>query len=598
MKRQKRNEGALAEFPMLRTLRIRQFVIIEDLTVEFDSGLSLLTGETGAGKSILVDALGLAVGHRGERSAIRAGAERAIVEALFDVAPDSAAWAWAEAQEIPDFAENGEILIRRELPVEGTGRVTVNGSPFTLTLLRELGQRLLELHGQHEHQSLLSPERHLQLLDRAGGHAAQLDETRDAYRAVLSQRAARDELGQRAEQRRERKQELERSIREIDAVNPRAGELGELDRERAVLRNAEGAGRLLDELVALCYEDEPSAAALAAGAARRAEELAALDGSLQELAARLGTSAVELQDVGAAFRDYRERTDFNPERLEEVEARRVALERLCLRYGADETAVLEAAVVARNELASLRDLDEQLQASDRRVERAEQSYRRKAARLSRARKAAAKRLAPAVEAQFRAVALEKAAFRVEFLPGRGEVLGTSKDEALPLGPRGAERAEFLLAANPGEPFRPLSKIASGGELSRIMLALHAVLDDAAEGRALVFDEVDAGVGGAVADAVGARLARLAQRQQVLCVTHLPQVAAYADGHYRVVKRVTNNRTFAEIIGLSGEDRIEELARMLGGKRPTPVSRRHATELLTAASRTARGAWGEQARRKA
>jgi DNA repair protein RecN (Recombination protein N) len=598
MERQKRNGRAPIEFPMLRTLRIRQFVIIEDLTVEFESGLSLLTGETGAGKSILVDALGLAVGHRGDRTLIRAGSTRAIVEALFDVAPDSAAWAWAETQEITELFDNGEILIRRELPAEGTGRVTVNGSPFTLSLLRELGQRLLELHGQHEHQSLLSPERHLRLLDRAGGNAAQLRETRSAYRAVLHQRATRDELRQRAVQRQQRKQELEHAIREIEAVNPRSGELAELDRERALLRNAEGAGRLLDELVGLCYEGEPNAAELAAGAARRAEDLANLDGSLQELAERLDSTAVELQDIGAAFRDYREHADFNPERLEVVENRRVALERLCLRYGADEAAVLESVAAAQKELASLRDLDQQLETADRHVEKAEQDYRRKASRLSRARRAAAKRLVPAVEAQFRALALEKAAFRVELLPARGEALGPSKEDPVPLGPRGADRAEFLLAANPGEPFRSLGKIASGGELSRIMLALHAVLDDASEGRALVFDEVDAGVGGAVADAVGARLARLAERQQVLCVTHLPQVAAYADGHYRVIKRVSDNRTFAQIVGLSGEDRVEELARMLGGKRPTPVSRKHAAELLTAAGRGAPGAWRERARRKA
>jgi DNA repair protein RecN (Recombination protein N) len=583
---------------MLRTLRIRQLVIIEDLRVEFDSGLSLLTGETGAGKSILVDALGLAVGHRGDRSLIRAGADRAIVEALFEIAPDSPVRAWADGRELQELVEGGEVLIRRELPATGNGRITVNGSPFTLVLLRELGGRLLELHGQHEHQSLLVPERHLQLLDRAGGNGVPLAEVRQAFESVVVARGARDDLRQLAEQRSQRMQELQHTIQEIDAVAPRPGELAELDRERTMLRNAADIGRLLDEVVALSYEGEPAGAGLAAGAARRAEELARLDPSLRELAERLNSAAVELQEVGAAFRDYRERTDFNPERLEDVEARRVALERLCLRYGADESAVLEAAAGARNELARLQQIDEQLEAADREVEQAEQRYLRCANRLSRGRKVAVKQLVPAVEAQFRALALDKAMLRVALTPARGETLDSGASAVTPLGPRGAERAEFLLAANPGEPFRPLGKIASGGELSRIMLALHAVLEDAGEGRVLVFDEVDAGVGGAVADAVGARLAQLAARQQVLCVTHLPQVAAYADGHYCVAKRVSDNRTFAEISELSGQDRVEELARMLGGKRPTPLSRRHAEELLAAAGRAANSAWRTQARRKA
>jgi DNA repair protein RecN (Recombination protein N) len=571
---------------MLRTLRVRRLVIVEDLTVEFSPGLNLITGETGAGKSILVEALGLVAGRRADRSMLRAGADKAIVEALFDVDPGSPAALWAEQNGYEDLIEEGQLLVRRELPADGAGRVLINGSPGTLGLLREWSGRLLELHAQQEHRSLLLPENHLALLDRFGGHDEALERTGQAYDAAVRARQERDDLAAAARQRAERLEELEKTVREIDAVAPRAGERDDLDRERALLRNASRVAQLLDELVDLSYEGEPSAAGLAAGAARRAAELAELDPGLAENAERLAAAVAELQDLGSAFRDYRTRADFDPDRLEELEARRVALERLCLRYGADEGAVLERREAARSELDSLRDIDAELQRADDELRAAEGLYLETAARLSAVRREAASRLGPAVVEQLRALALEKARWSVEFSPARGEGAGPQE---LPLHPRGVERAAFLLAPNPGEPFAPLHKAASGGELSRAMLALHVVAGDGGEERVLVFDEVDAGVGGAVADAVGARLARLAQRQQVLCVTHLPQVAAYADRHLAVRKSVRNGRTHARIDDLQGEARVSELARMLGGKQATPTSRRHATELLDAAARGARRA---------
>jgi DNA repair protein RecN (Recombination protein N) len=557
---------------LLQTLRIRNLVIIEDLTIDFGPGLNLLTGETGAGKSILVDALGLVSGFRADRSLVRAGEAKATVEALFAVDGDADTGAWLRERGVNDVDE-GQLVIRREVGAEGTGRVMLNGSPCTLGVVRELSDRLLELHGQHDPKSLLQSHRHLELLDSFGRHPVELERVRLRHGALREAAAALEELRERTSDRTNRIDRLERTIREIDGLSPRPGELEQLDRERKLLQNSGRMAELLDQVVGLSYEGEPAAASLAATAASRAEELADLDPSLAEPAQRLRAAAVEIEDAGTEFRDYRDHADFDPTRLEHVESRRAGLERACLHYATDEAGLVERRDSAEAELRTLESLEREIVAAERRVDEARSAYRDAASALTTRRQAAAKKLATAVTRQFASLALAKARFRVELEPVQTESSAS-----------GAERAEFLLAANPGEPLRALRQVASGGELSRVMLALHVVADRARGGRVLVFDEIDAGVSGAVADAVGARLQRLAGAHQLLCVTHLPQVAAYANRHFRVSKRVTSGRTRAGIADLSGNQRVEELARMLGGKRPTAASRRHASELLQAAGR--------------
>jgi DNA repair protein RecN (Recombination protein N) len=567
---------------MLRTLRIRQLLIASDVTVEFEPGLNLLTGETGAGKSILVEALDLVAGKRADRSLIRSGEERAIVEALFEVGPDSPVAAWAREQGIEDLLDGGELLVRRELPAQGNGRISINGSPATLGMLRRWGGRLVELHGQHEHQSLLSPENHLEILDRFGDHRAEREAVRTRHDEVLAVRERCEALAAAARDREARIERLEETLREIDAVDPQPGELEQLDRERGLLRNAARVAELLGELVRLTHDGEPTAASITLAAARRAEELAGIDPGLSELARRLVSASLELQDVGATLRDYSDGVQFEPGRLDEVEERRVALERLFLRFGSDEPAVLEHRVAAAAELATLRGIDAELERAGAELREAGERYLQAAAALGVARRRSATRLARAVEAQLKALALGKARLAVGFDEARGDRVEGLDGNAGPLNRRGAERVELQLAANPGEPPAPLQRAASGGELSRVMLALHAVVEGAGEGRVLVFDEVDAGTGGAVADAVGARLDELAARHQVLCVTHLPQVAVYADRHLVVSKSVRSGRTRAAVATVEGEARVAELARMLGGKEATDTSRRHAAELLQAA----------------
>lgn len=562
---------------MLKTIRVRNLATIEDVEVEFHSGFNVLTGETGAGKSILVDALGLVAGGRADLSLVRTGETRAVVEAVFEPEDAPALRASLEARGLE--ADEAGLVIRREVAAEGAGRVFVNGSPSTVGTLKEILDDVVEIHGQHEHHGLLSTERHLDLLDTYGDCAEARERVGEAHARVEGARGRLAALRETERERDRRAESLRATLAEIDAVSPEEGEGERLDAESRLLRNAGRVASDLDDAISRLYEGEPSAAALAAAARRRVEALAELDPSLEDLARRVEGARLEIEDAGATLREYREKIRFEPGRLEAVESRRAALERLRLRFGRDEGEILAARAEAAAELAATLRIEDEIEAAGADLDAAISRYVEAASALTKARRAAAKRLAPAVEAQLRDLALPGARLSITFSPSRGaeEVRG------VPLHPRGAERAELLLAANPGEAPRPLAKVASGGELSRTMLALHVVLGGAGRGRTLVFDEVDAGVGGAVASAIGGRLASLAVPHQVLCATHLPQVAAHGTRHYHVAKRVVSGRARTEVVPLSGPERVEELARMLAGKEPTPASRRNAEALLAEAA---------------
>jgi len=557
---------------MLKTLRIRNLVTIEDLEVDFAPGLNVLTGETGAGKSILVDALGLAAGERADLSLVRGGTDRAIVEAEFHAPGIGPA---LDARGLD--ADGARVVVRRE--IGGSSRALVNGSPTTIAILRELGERLLERHGQHESRGLLDPDVHLELLDAFGAHDAELSEVASAHRALgeaLEALARLEELERDAARRTEA---LEALVREVRGVAPEPGEAERLRFERVLLQNGAVIDRLLEEAIGRLDEGEHPAIGGVHASERRVSELGRIDPSFDAIAERLAAARVELEDVRDTLSALRDKTRTNASRLDAIETRRVALERLLLKWGPSEEDALAAAWDAERQLTTLSDLGGELAAARGRADAAGGAYRRAAGALTAKRRDAASRLGPEVERELGPLALPKARFSVELAPVRDG--GPS--------PRGTERAEFLLAANPGEPARPLARAASGGELSRAMLALHVVLDRGAS-RAIVFDEVDAGVSGAVASAVGERLARLARTHQVLCVTHLPQVAAAAAVHYHVRKTVSDGRTRSEIFRLTDDARVEELARMLGGKEAGAAARANAAELLVEAGgpRRARG----------
>ncbi len=558
---------------MLKTLRIRNLVTIDDLRVEFGPGLNVLTGETGAGKSIVVDALGLAAGSRGDSALVRSGADRSVIEAAFDLPPRGPLRALLAERGLD--AGEGELIVRRELAASGSGRVLINGSPSTVGVLREIGEHLFDLHGQHEHRGLLGPERHLALLDSFGGN----DDTRSAVAAAHRDAVAAEgqvtRLVALGREGRVRSAALGEMLREIRGVDPKPGELDSLRRDREVLQNGARVAELLDEAILRLDEGDLPAIASLHTAERRVAELGRIDPSLANVAARLESARLDLEDARDTLAAYRARADFDPQRLESIESRRAALERLLLRFGPAEEDAVAGANRAERELATIDNLDTEIAAAEGKLAAARAAYDDAARVLSKRRAIAAARLGPAVEAELTPLALAKARFEV--------VLTPSGDASA----AGAERAEFFLAANPGEAARPIGRAASGGELSRLMLALHVVLDAAAPGPVLVFDEVDAGVSGRVAVAVGARLARLAARHQVLCVTHLPQVAAHADGHYHVSKRVASGRTHTEIVPLTGEERVDELARMLGGRQATIASRENAAELIAEAGQAGR-----------
>ncbi len=592
----KETEGSFRyDLSMLKSIRVLNLAVIQKAVVEFGPGLNLLTGETGAGKSILVDALGLVGGDRADSSLVRSGSDRGRVEAVYDLRPDDPAVQTLLDRGLaapPAVGEDVELIVRREIKASGSGRVFVNDSPCTLSTLREVAGMLLDMHRQHDQQSLLSREYHLWTLDRFGGHGGLLDRTAEACREVgrAVQRLA--ELRELAGHRRTRMEELKAQIREIEDAAPQPGESDRLAARRRILRNLDLLHEQLARLEPLLDEGEDSAAGRISAAASRVGLLAEVDAGLTPLLDQLEKALIEVQDVAGSLRDYQGSAlagsgETPGPALEKLEARAALLEQLRLRYGADEGEVLAYRDRASGELATLTGLDDEVRKVEEERQAAADRYLERAGELTSARKRAARRLAPAFRTGLKELAMNHAAVEVRFQAAAGEMVRSTSGAEQVLSLRGGERAEFLLGANPGEPAIPLAKAASGGELSRVMLALHGVLGKTvAAGRILVFDEIDTGIGGEAADRLGARLKELSRSHQVLCVTHLPQVAAYADSHHVVAKAVAGGRTRVQVVALDDERRIGELARMLGGKKITAATRKNAAEMIQAAGREA------------
>lgn len=573
---------------MLRELSVRDLALIERVDLDFAPGFNVLTGETGAGKSILVDAIALALGGRAAPDAVRAGAERARVDALFEVGHLPALASVLE--ELGLEAEEGTLLVARELGPGGRSACRVNGRPATLSMLRRLAPLLVEIQGQHEFQRLFRPEEHLALLDASGGE--ELARARAAFgararaAAELERRLRR--LAGSEQERLQRLDLLRYQIDEIAAAGLRAGEEAELAERRQVLAHA----RRLLEAAAAAHDALAggSGPGLAAGLARCAEELgrlAAIDPRLRAPAELLREAAVQAEEAAGQLRRYRDGLEVDPAELERVEERLELLRRLQKKYGPTAAAILEYRRRAEEELARLAGAAEEAAALEGQLAGLRSELAELAGALRAARRRAAERLERAVEAELAALAMPGARFRVALsacpdpdgLPVEGEAVAWDE--------RGADRAEFLFSANPGEEPQPLGRVASGGEAARVMLALRSALAGADATPTLVFDEVDAGLGGRAAQAVAARLAGLARSHQVLCVTHLASVAAAADRHIVVSKRPAGGRTVVEARVLAAEERAPEIARMLAGVVGEP-SLAHARALLAEAAR-ARGA---------
>jgi DNA repair protein RecN (Recombination protein N) len=550
---------------MLRELRVRNLAVIENVTVTFEAGLNVLSGETGAGKSILVDAVLLLRGGRAQADAIRADAESALIEGLFEVETESVAG--QILTEAGLATDDGQIVIRRELARSGRHRAFVNDSPVTVALLERVGDSLLEVHGQHEHQALLQSGQQLALLDRFAGTEEQASRVAGLH---SKHRTARQELeGTRAVERdRAQREDLLRfQVGELDAARLRPGEEEELRVERRRLQAAERLLNGLTEVEGQLDDDRDSALARLARAARGLRDLGRIDPAFAAPADTLDSASVLLDETLRAVRALRAATTEEPGRLEAIEERLDALARLKRKYGDSETAMLAFRDTAAHELDRLARHDEVVMEQERLLNQVEVELTVVATELSTRREGAARRLQVLVEREIRILGMNRGVFRVAL-----ERVGFSG-----MTPRGWDRAEFRLSANPGEAPKALARAASGGELSRAMLAVRAVLAAADEVPTVIFDEVDAGIGGQTAGVVGDRLAAVAARRQVLCVTHLAQIAARAGHHVRITKTVQGGRSRASVETLRGEPRVAEIARMLGGE--TKAGLEHARELL-------------------
>jgi DNA repair protein RecN (Recombination protein N) len=559
---------------MLKLLKISNIALVTQAELELGPGLTLLTGETGAGKSILVDALGLVLGARASSDLIRTGAERAVVEAVVE---SEGARDALERLGLP--ADEDEIIVRREVHASGKGRTTVNGALVPAGVLRELARHLAVIHGQHEPQGLLDPDSHLDVVD---GHAA-LDgaAVAEAHARLRQVEAELDALRRDRREAERRREMLEYQAAEIDKAGLRRGEEEQLRAEKAVQANAGKLAALSSEAYALLYEEDGAALARLRQAYRKIEELSGIDRRFQAHLEGRETVLAQLDELALFLRDYQEGLQVVPGRLDEIEGRLALLERLKRKYGASEDEVLAFAERCHEELRRLASPEETQRALEQERAALAAQYLERATILSRKRRTAAKDLEKKVEAELALLAMEKTRFRVRFDPDipSGDAADTSGWTA-----RGLENAEFLLSPNPGEELRPLARIASGGELSRILLALKSVATLDAAGQTMVFDEVDAGIGGRVAEVVGRKLRTMAERHQVVCVTHLPQIASLADTHYVVRKRVDRGRTLTELERVEDGERVEEVARMLGGKTVTDTARKHAREMVKQGAR--------------
>jgi DNA repair protein RecN (Recombination protein N) len=561
---------------MLRELTIRNVAVIEVLGVTFQPGLNLLTGETGAGKSILIDALQLVLGARSSAELIRAGSEEASVEAAFDLPEVPEAAALLEAEGIPVEAGEG-LLLRRQLFADGRSRAYLNGRLTTAATLRALAERLVDIHGQHPGQPLLEPRRHGEFLDEYAGLAGDVRDYRQRYQERQALRREREALAQADRERAQRQDLLDFQCREIEAGGLAPGEDEALEAEHAILSNHERLFSAVAEAYGAVEESDEAVLPRLGGAAHRLHEAAAIDPRLAEILEGLESATIQLREAARALRDYRGRLEFDPARLEAVEARLHELGKLKRKYGATVGEILAHLAQAQKERDALQRSGERRAEVERELGALGRDLLARAARLAAARGAAGIRLQAAILGELKELGMARAQFevRVDSAPG-------SEDR---LGPHGLDAVEFLIAPNPGEAPKPLHRIASGGELSRVMLAVRAILAAADRTPTLVFDEVDAGVGGAMAEVVGRKLAAAARHHQVLCVTHLPQIACFADHHLTVAKRMQRDRTQAAVQPLPPAERAGELARMLGGRADTALQ--HAQELLDAASRAKR-----------
>jgi len=552
---------------MLQHLQVLNLVVVEELALDLGDGMTALTGETGAGKSILVDALALALGARSDKALIRPGCDEAEVNAIFDLSRQPDARAWLEEQAL---AADDDCILRRVLSRNGRSRAFINGRPVPRQLLRELGERLVEIHGQHEHQRLLRPAVQRELLDAWAGHAALVEAVRARFAEWRHAGRRLEALRQQAGERDQRIDYLRFQLQELEQLAADAEQLDALEREQRRLAGAEELLAATGRLLALLHEEEPAAQDLLGRAALEAERLAAEAAPELAPAVELLESArIQVEEAVALVREFGGGIEPDPARLAEVDGMLGRIHDLARKHRVEPEALPALLEKLREELERLENADQELATLEQEAASAEAAYLAACARLSESRRQAAQALARRLTESMQQLAMEGGRFEIEVTPLPREE-GTAS---------GLDRVGFLVATNPGQAPAPLARVASGGELSRLSLAIQVATAGLGEVPTLVFDEVDVGIGGAVAETVGRLLHRLGESRQVFCVTHLAQVAAQANHHLRVVKERRKGTARTRITPLGREERIREIARMVGGSRITRQTLAHAEEMV-------------------
>ncbi|GAB6182129.1 DNA repair protein RecN [Desulfotomaculum defluvii] len=556
---------------MLQSLYIKSFALIDDVEVNFDRGLNVITGETGAGKSMLIDALQVALGSRASVDFIRAGRDKATVQATFDIS--EIPWLKQKLEDVGiDYEEDNLLILARELSRSGKNACRVNGRIINLGVYREVGSGLIDMLGQHEQQSLLNQEKHRWLLDRLGGQDVlnQLHKVSELYKQWRQATAQANELETSAREIARRLDMLTFQTKEIEKANLVEDEEEELIAERRLLVNAERILRLSGEIYDYLYGGESvvtPAVDTVGKAAASLKELVEIDNGIASLQENLDAALYQLEDVSREISSYRDQLEFNPERLDDIENRLSLIKQLKYKYGSSIKEIIEfkeAALTEINQLSNSTKHAEELKGT---IKELEQQWHRYTKELTKLRREAAKRLEDQVAQELKHLEMAGLDFRV----------GMEKQTGIRA--QGVEEVEFLIAPNPGEPLRPLQKIASGGELSRIMLALKVLLSGVDEVPTLIFDEIDTGVGGKALQAIGEKLALIGENRQVICVTHGAQVACFADTHYLISKSVVNGHTKTSVERLDQAGRVEEISRMLAGREITDIVKDHASQML-------------------
>jgi DNA repair protein RecN (Recombination protein N) len=562
---------------MIKEIRIRNFAIIENLAVSFEKGLNVLTGETGAGKSIIIDALNLLLGGRADTDSIRSGESTAFVEGAFEVIdPTTLELIRESGIEI----EDGELLVKRQVSNSGKNRCLLNDSPVTVSTLAKIGDRLVDLHGQHDHQTLLHPEVHVDLLDLHGKSTDLRNKFAQSFTEYQTESKKLQSMKMDEQERIQKEEFLSFQLTEIDEAGLSKEEEEEIKAESHKLKHAEKIRAGLEKSQSLLTDNQGSIVENLGQVLKELEVILDIDPSLSETVEQSRSAYYELEEVVESLRSYNQSLEFNPNRLEEIEDRLAEINGLKRKYGTDITEILKRRDQIAEELGQLAFNDENMKALEGKLKQKEKVISKLAIQLAEKREATAKNITKSIEKELKELSMVNVRFGVRFdYPPNPDGFILFRKEKMKATPTGLGTLEFLFSPNPGEEMRPLVKIASGGEVSRVMLALKSILSDQDTIPVMIFDEVDSGIGGRVAEKVGIKLKKVANNKQVFCITHSPQIAGLASSHFRIEKQIKEKRTRSSIRQLEHEERVEELARMSSGETITDASLEHARELL-------------------